>query len=172
MLWILVCHLSIVALTRIHMFRLMRCLFGLCPQNSIRLCHPSPTSVFLKPRSIFHISCRLSSRGILHTSPRPDLIMPSSLRSVSIGDYMNPRSRTAMKPYRAFSRVDPSYWNDFPLELRSIQRDLSGFLYVLLKTFLFPGPGLRADLPFLVYHPGLTTQTQNLNFQSFLPSLI
>src|SRR6218665_2502248 len=60
-----------------------------------------------------------------------------SLRSASRGDYLIPRSYTAIKQNRAFSVAGPTIWNDLPFELRSVPRDFSSSFYSLLKTFLF-----------------------------------
>src|SRR6218665_7605 len=60
-----------------------------------------------------------------------------SLRSASRGDYLIPRSYTAIKQNRAFSAAGPSIWNGLPFELRSLPRDFSSSFYSLLKTFLF-----------------------------------
>src|SRR6218665_1248223 len=60
-----------------------------------------------------------------------------SLRSASRGDYLIPRSYTAIKQNRAFSVAGPTVWNDLPFELRSLPRDFSSSFYSLLKTFLF-----------------------------------
>jgi len=67
------------------------------------------------------------------TSSCPD---QHSLRPASRGDYVIPRSRTAMKQHKAFSTAGLAIRN-FPTDLRSLPRDLSGTLYGLLKTFLF-----------------------------------
>ena len=65
-----------------------------------------------------------------------------SLRSASRGDYLIPRSYTAIKQNRAFSAAGPSIWNGLPFELRSLPRDFSSSFYSLLKTFHFcPGLG-------------------------------
>jgi len=53
------------------------------------------------------------------------------------GDYLIPRSYTAIKQNRAFSVAGPTIWNDLPFELRSLPRDFSSSFYSLLKTFLF-----------------------------------
>ena len=60
-----------------------------------------------------------------------------SLRSASRGDYLIPRSYTAIKQNRAFSAAGPSIWNGLPFELCSLPRDFSSSFYSLLKTFLF-----------------------------------
>src|SRR6218665_800038 len=60
-----------------------------------------------------------------------------SLRSASIGDFVVPHARTAIKQHRAFSIVGPSVWNSLPSEIRSLPRDLSSSFYKLLKTFIF-----------------------------------
>src|SRR6218665_3318570 len=60
-----------------------------------------------------------------------------SLRSVSKGDFLVPRARTATGQKRAFSIVGPSVWNGLPSELRSLPLDLSSSFYKLLKTLLF-----------------------------------
>src|SRR6218665_3868876 len=62
-----------------------------------------------------------------------------SLRSTSRGDYLIPRSYTANKQNRASSAAGPymCIWNDLPLELPSLPRDISSSFYSLLKTFLF-----------------------------------
>src|SRR6218665_1523550 len=64
-----------------------------------------------------------------------------ALRSASRGDYLIPRSYTAIKQNRAFSAACPSIWNDLPFELLSLPRDFSSSFYSLLKTFLLPGLG-------------------------------
>src|SRR6218665_3974609 len=60
-----------------------------------------------------------------------------SLRSLSKGDFLLPRARTATRQKRAFSIVDPSVWSGLPSELRSLPRDLSSSFHKLLKTLLF-----------------------------------
>src|SRR6218665_2708223 len=49
-------------------------------------------------------------------------------------------------PNRAFLAAGLSIWNGLPFELRSLPRDFSSSFYSLLKTFLFPRPGLGALL--------------------------
>src|SRR6218665_3046332 len=60
-----------------------------------------------------------------------------SLRSASRGDYLIPRSYTAIKQNRAYSAAGPSIWNGLPFKLRSLPREFSSSFYSLLKTFLF-----------------------------------
>src|SRR6218665_956258 len=60
-----------------------------------------------------------------------------SLRSASRGDYLIPRSCTAIKQNRAFLAAGPSIWNGLPFELCSLPRDFSSSFYSLLKTFFF-----------------------------------
>ena len=85
-----------------------RCLSGAAPLYLQELCSPV----------VYRSTCRM-------------------LRSVTQGLLVVPFSRTATMQQRAFSVVGPTTWNDLPLDLRLLSRNLNSTFYSTLKTVLF-----------------------------------